>query len=84
MCISTYYVAALLQIVENLYWSLTYRFVYIKWVANWDVVNKSKLAVLILTDLLVLSWCTGSQGNNHCSFFVQESFVSCCVLFGPL
>ena len=32
----------------------------------------------------VLSWCTGSQGNNHCSFFVKESLVSCCVLFGPL
>ena len=32
----------------------------------------------------VLSWCTGSQGNNHSSFFVQESLVSCCVLFRPL
>ena len=32
----------------------------------------------------VLSWCTGSQGNNHCSFFVEESLVSCCVLFGLL
>ena len=31
-----------------------------------------------------LSWCTGSQGNNHCSFFVQESLVSCYVLFGSL
>ena len=23
-----------------------------------------------LTLASVLSWCTGSQGNNHCSFFV--------------
>ena len=32
----------------------------------------------------VLSWCTGSQGNDHCSFVVLESLVSCCVLFCPL
>ena len=32
----------------------------------------------------ILSWCTGSQGNNHFYFFVSESLASCYVLFGPL
>ena len=34
--------------------------------------------------IMVLSWCTGRRGNNHCSFFVQESMFSCCELFGLL
>ena len=52
---------------------ITLNVVYAKW---------TMLVLLIGT--LVLSWCTGSQGNNHCSFLVKELLVSCCVLFGPL